>query len=163
MDVNVNVTCFDSSDNSNLGLQLRIDRTNSSIRPAQLRIEIQYHPFGQEITPGFFGGVNTERYVGSKQNFEFNTTDEFIDYQNFDQYLHPVNSLSLDFDDWNSKFGETISTPFPQRSIGHYFLIKVLLTDKSGRTIKLRVGGFWAPIPGVDYPNENWIWTEICG
>jgi len=149
---------FDGNTNEGRGMRVIINRTNSNIRPAQLRIQIQHYPFGLERAEGLFGIAVSKKYGGSQRNFELNITDEFIDYVNFDQYLHPRNALDLDFDDWNSIFGETsTSDPFPKKWIGHYFIIKILLTDKSGRTIKLRERGFWEPTPGVDYPNINFI------
>jgi len=144
---------FDTTDNENRGLSIIINRTNANIRPVQLRIEVQHHPFGlltnADFPPPPIGGqVGSLASFGKITNFEFNITNEFVDYLNHEKFIHPRNSLNLDFDDWRKSFDQEIITT--NAFIGHYFVIKVLLTDKSGRTIKLRSGHFWVPIPGTD-------------
>ena len=137
---------FDTTDNTNKGLSMTINRTNSNIRPAQSRIEVQHYPFGHQSND-LVPDVRRIRR-GIQSNFEFNTTAEFIDYTNFEQFLQPSSSLNLDWDDWVRNF--VTARTKTNVWMCHYFIIKVLLTDKSGRTIKLRSAHFWEPIAGTD-------------
>lgn len=128
--------------NSNDSKGLKVTLTTD--KPAQYRARFIHDTWGEKVF-----NYNARNRRRGKAQFDVTwSRTEFIQYDSHDEYFHPVDALNVFFDDWVTAFDEP---PFSQEErdlgardyIGHYFLIELYITDKSGRTVKNISGHFW--------------------
>lgn len=136
-------TGFFSTDNNGRGLGINI----TTDKPAQIRFIATHVPFGFSHIPGLganIGGLlGKDFYTAGKLVSEaFAERTEFVQYNDHNEYFEPSRIFNIVENDWEILFQSNMVTD-ADYMISHYFVFEFLVTDKSGRTVRVKKAHYW--------------------